>query len=143
MIMACVFKVTSLNINILYTKSNDYIGVDKSAKQYVLWTFLDSWNLLTWPFDFFLNEQSLMSHEYKVIKLMTVHTSEQTVLNSSSRGLERGCDNYKSSRAALLEGRNHLQIQRLCARQACTGQMQIEQAKYPHIIFKKFYSDIL
>lgn len=36
MIMACVFKVTSLNINILYTKSSDYIGVDKSAKQYGL-----------------------------------------------------------------------------------------------------------
>jgi hypothetical protein len=40
MIMACVFKpcnlVTLLNINILYTKSNDYVGVDKSAIQYGL-----------------------------------------------------------------------------------------------------------
>lgn len=75
-----------------------------------------------------------MSHEYKVIKLMTIHTSEQTVLNSSSRGMKRGRDDYKSSRAALLEGQNHLQIQCLCAHQACTGQTQIEQAKYPHII---------
>lgn len=101
MIMACVFKpcnlVTLLNINILYTKSNDYVGVDKSAIQYGLWTFLDSCNLLTWSFDFFLNEQSLMSHEYKMIKLMTTHTSKRSVLNFSSRGLEREMASWLST----------------------------------------------
>lgn len=82
--------MASLDINILYTESNDYAGVDKSAKQYGLWTFLDSCNLLTWSFDFFFNEQSLKSHEYKMIKLMTIHTSRQIVLNLSSTGLKDG-----------------------------------------------------
>lgn len=39
--IACVFKVTMWNINILCTKGkgNCYVGVDKSAKQYGLQTF--------------------------------------------------------------------------------------------------------
>lgn len=55
-----------------------------------------------------------MSHEHKVITLMTIHTSEQR-FKFLSRGLERGRNDYQYSRAALLEAWNHLQIQRLCA----------------------------